>query len=294
MQTDRSQRWRERRQTFIPSATEINPHDYSVDRIDSTKQAKPFIQTHHYSGTYPASRADFGLFKNGPAGTSRLVGVACFSVPVSNASIPLHTGLAPCQGADLGRFVLLDEIPGNGETFFLSRAFRMLRREKPAILSIIAYSDPVRRATASGEIILPGHIGALYQVCGARYQGRSSPRTDLLLPNGTIFSPRAMSKIRAQDTGAAYAERQLLQHATSPRTFGESPTDWIKRLETEGTLQRRRHPNNHVYVFPLTRAAAIAAKDKPNLPYPVLDRTIHTGDVTALPLLANPGRPCAK
>jgi hypothetical protein len=285
MQSSRSQRWRERRQVFVNDTTTIRKADYAVDRISCMREAKPFIEAHHYAGTMPASRASFGLFKRGKGGRSLLVGVSTISVPVNNASIPLRTGLEPRHGADLGRFVLLDDVPCCAETFFLSQTIRLLRQQKPEILALVAYSDPVRRIAANGQIILTGHVGQIYGLADSRYVGRSSPRTDFLLPDGTILSPRALSKLRTEDTGAAYAERQIRQATNEARATGETPVQWLERLERTRLLQRRRHPGNHVYVFPLTLAARLASKSKPSLPYPTLDRTLTgPGDVTAMPL----------
>lgn len=283
---ERSQRWRERRDRFVPNATSIDPDIHSVDVIDCYRQAKPFVETHHYSGSFPATRLSCGLFRNGAAGRSEMVGVCSFAVPMNNASIPLHTGLEDYLSAvDLGRLVLLDDVPGNGESWFVSRAFRLLRREKPEIISVIAYSDPVRRIADDGTIVMPGHCGMVYQALSAELRGRSTPRTDAVLPNGRVASPRAISKIRSGDTGSAYAERQLIEAGASPRQFGESPAEWIARLKAEGIMRTRRHPGNLVYTFALTKAARIAARNKPRHAYPLVDPSIRSGDVTTLPLL---------
>src|SRR3546814_10515239 len=82
------------------------------------------------------------------------------------------------------------------ESFLVARAFRLLRREKPEILSVISYADPVRRVDADGHVFLPGHVGGLYSVMGSRCIGRSSACTDLILPDGRPISSRAISKIR--------------------------------------------------------------------------------------------------
>lgn len=282
----RSQRWRDRRDLFVPQGDVIDPKAHSVDIIDCYKQAKPFVERHHYSGSFPATRLSCGLFRNGAGGQSELVGVCSFAVPMNNASIPLHTGLSNhLAGVDLGRLVLLDDVPGNGESWFVSRAFRLLRQVKPEILSVIAYSDPVRRIADDGTVVMPGHCGMIYQALSADLRGRSSSRTDQIMPNGKILSPRAISKIRAQDTGAAYAERQLVDAGASKRKHGEEPASWIGRLQKEGHLRPRRHPGNLVYTFSLTKAARLASRDKPKLAYPVIDSSIREGDVTMLPLL---------
>ena len=201
--------------------------------------------------------------------------------------MPKSAGLAdPGAACDLGRFVLLDDVAGNGESFFLSRALQLLRRERPSILSVISYADPIRRIDEDGRMFLPGHVGTLYAVMGSRYVGRSSPRIDLMLPSGRPVSPRALFKIRNAEMGQRYATDALVQDGARPPRLGEAPAAWIEDLVARGFLRRRRHPGNHIYVFPLTRAARIAARRIPAMPYPLLDRSAIGGDVTQLPIFA--------
>lgn len=287
MITERSQRWRARRARYVPASSEIDPRTLSVDVIDTLRDAAPFVREHHYAGTMPVARLSVGLFRNSRAGRAELAGVCVFAVPINNASVPKSAGLESTRAAcDLGRLVLLDDVGGNGESFLVSRAFRLLRREKPEILSVISYADPVRRVDETGQVFLPGHVGALYAVMGSRYVGRSSPRFDLLLPNGRPLSSRTLSKICNAETGQRYAIEDLLRAGARPPAFGEDRAAWLKALEREGFLARRRHPGNHIYVFPLTRAARLAAARVPSFAYPVLDRSRACDDVTALPLLA--------
>lgn len=287
MITTRSQRWRDRRCRWVPGASEINPARFAVDVIDTTREAAPFVRQHQYAASMPVTRLSVGLFRNGAGGRSELVGVCVFAHPVNNASVPKSAGLAdPRSACDLGRLVLLDDTGGNAETWMLSRAFKLLRREKPEILSVISYADPIRRSDESGQIFMPGHVGTLYLVMVSRYTGRSSPRTDLILPSGQPISSRAISKIRNDECGQRYAADQLIAAGARARRFGEDGARWLADLERSGFLRRHRHPGNHVYLFPLTKAARIAARGVPSLPYPMLDRTAPAVDVTALPLLA--------
>lgn len=287
MLTQRSQRWRDRRTRFVPAASEIDPATLAVDVIETRTVATPFVLAHHYAGSMPLCRLSVGLFRNGAGGRSELAGICAFSVPINDASIPKSAGLSDRGAAcDLGRLVLLDDVGGNGESFLVSRAFRLLRRERPQILSVISYADPVRRLDRDGRVFLPGHVGGLYATMGSRYVGRSSPRTDLLLPDGRPLSSRALSKLRTGDTGERYAVGQIVAAGAEPPAFGESRSAWLARLEAAGFLRRRRHPGNHVYVFPLTKAARLAARKVPALAYPMLDRNCAEGDITALPLLA--------
>lgn len=162
----RSQRWRERRALFVPDDSVIDPSAFAVDVI-APALVRDFVVRHRYAGSFPAARLSLGLFGPGPAGPSQLVGVATFSTPINERCVARHTGLAePRAGADLGRFVLLDAVPGNGETWFLAGAFRLLRREKPQIEAVIAYSDPVARVGPDGRLASPGHVGAIYRDFG--------------------------------------------------------------------------------------------------------------------------------
>src|SRR3546814_1751553 len=111
----------------------------------------------------PVARLSVGLFANGRGGRSELVGVCVFSHPVNNASVPKTAGLGdPRAACDLGRLVILVSQGANSESFLVARAFRLLRREKPEILSVISYADPVRRVDADGHVFLPGHVAGLY------------------------------------------------------------------------------------------------------------------------------------
>ncbi|AXK44094.1 hypothetical protein [Erythrobacter aureus] len=284
MITDRSQRWRDRRDKFVPAGTVIDPSEFAVDVIDCHRTAKPFVEEHHYSGSFPASRLSVGLYRNGAAGSSRLVGVCTFSVPMNCASIPKHTGLEDFrQGADLGRLVLLDEVAGNGETWFISRAFKALRQEKPEILAVVSYADPMRRYCADGSIRLPGHVGQIYAASSALCRGRTKPRMETFTPDGQIVSERALSKIRNHETGSAYAIDDLVKRG-APKP-GHDTREWLKHLQETQFFSRRRHNGNHIYAFPLTKAARLAGRELPELDYPVLDPNPVGDDVTLLPLL---------
>lgn len=262
VQLDRSQRWRARRARFVPNASTINPADFTVDVVEEAA-AKAFVVEHHYSASFPAARLNVGLFRG-----AGLAGVAVFSQPMNEAAVPKHTRLGPGQGIDLGRFVLLDDVAGNGETWFLARAFRLLRQEKPEILGVVSYADPVPRIGSDGGLVKPGHVGMIYQALGAAYRGRGTPRTELLTPDGQPFSERARSKIRQLDCGHAYAIDDLVRRGAPRVGVGEDPRSWLAGLVASGFFRRHRHPGNHVYAFPLTQAAKLAGRNLDAHAYP--------------------------
>lgn len=241
-----SQRWRLGREYWRVDRDEgFRRTDYTVDMVRDSA-ARAFVTEHHYSGSYPFAQERVGLFRN-----RSLVGVAVFSIPINNNVIPRYTGQTATQGIELGRFVLLDEVPYNGETFFLSGAFKVLRALRPDISVVVAYSDPVRRQTISGQVVLPGHIGIAYQAGNAHYLGRASGKQLYLTAGGEALSSRAISKVRLQEHGADSAEKRLVRLGAPPRAFGQDPSEWISSILTSNVFRKVRHPGNHVYAWPL-------------------------------------------
>lgn len=276
--TTRSQRWKDRRTSFRGDERFIDPAIHAVDVIHCQKEAKPFVQQHHYSGSFPASRLSCGLFRN-DGRKSRLVGVACFSVSMNQSAGQKYTALGVNQSVELGRLVLLDEVEGNGESWFMSRAFSLLRSEKPDIEAVYAYSDPVPRYALDGSVIMPGHVGEVYQALSAQCRGRSGGRNRYFTADGNMFSERSLSKIRLEERGSEYATNELLERGVDERKWGETPREWIERLIQNGQIRIRKHPGNWVYSFGLTRKAKSRAKTLPIHPRP--QKTGISSDVTS-------------
>lgn len=245
------QRWRQRTSSFRPAGEPIDPDRYGVEVIDEAP-AKAFVIRHHYSGSYPAARLRVGLFRaRRPGPGVDLVGAAVYSVPPSQAVIPKWTGLAPSAGVELGRFVLLDEVPGNGESWFLTQAKALLEESLPDVRALLSCSDPARRQDAQGRTFMPGHVGTIYQATNARHVGRTNRSTVYLSPDGVVVSARALSKLRTGERGEEYAEAQLLDLGAPRRRIGEAGVGWVQRLRDWGWLRRARHPGNLVYLWAL-------------------------------------------
>jgi hypothetical protein len=264
------QRWREGRTRFVPPEEVFDPSRFGVEVIEEGA-AKDFVVRHHYSGSYPAARLRVGLFERQPFLRPRLVGVAVFSVPMQRAAVPAYApALAPSAGVELGRFVLLDRVAFNAESWFLARAFAALSSELDEVEMVLSYSDPVPRRTATGRLVMPGHVGQIYQAFNGRFVGRSSPRSLWLDRAGRVVSERALSKIRNEERGAAYATRLLLDAGAPRPRANEGPAAWVTRALQEGPFRRVRHPGNLVYVWALGGKPARRAVElgfPPALPY---------------------------
>jgi hypothetical protein len=245
-----SQRWRDRRDSYRPSGEPIRTADYEVAPLDE-KPAKAFVTGHHYSATYPAARFRFGLYRGG-----ELVGVSVFSHPANNASLSIFPGEL-LQSVELGRFVLLDNVPGNGETWFLARAFELLRRQE--MLGVLSLSDPAKRTRVDGSVVFGGHVGTIYQAHNAVYLGRARARKLLLLPDGRVFNERSMQKIRARERGWRYAAAQLEAFGAMELKADADPIAWLAEWLPRVT-RPLKHPGNFKYAWTLNK------RDRRHLP----------------------------
>lgn len=263
-----NQRWHKRIGSFRSPHEIINTTEYEIAECDSDKVTKAFIEEHHYSGSYPAARERFHLYRRGGA----LVGAAVFSHPPNEAVLRR----LPCermQGIELGRLVLLDNVPGNGESWFVARCFELLRAK--GIAAVVSHSDPLPRRTVEGRLVLPGHVGNVYQALNATYGGRTEARYQWLMPDGTVFSRRAANKIRKRERGYRYAIDQLVAAgAERPLDLGQNLELWL--VDSLRAIGRRvKHHGNHRYLWALDKrlrrsiaSLALVDVDGNAVPYP--------------------------
>jgi len=271
-----NQRWRSRRAFYRPIQEPIRPEQFGVEPIGYAV-AKDYVRAHHYSATFVAAIRSYGLFRKANDFTpSELVGVATFSTASNPHSIDRWTGFAYAEGAELGRFVLHDSVEGNGETYFLARALRAFKKERPNVRVILSYSDPMERKTADGIVTLPGHTGTIYAAANAIYAGRGNPKTLLLDARGRAVAQRMLCKIRNGESGRRYAEKLLREVTGIDPLPDETPAEFVRRAQEQ--LRPVRHKGNHLFIFPLAsdrrekaaiiNSAIIRAHRERALPYP--------------------------
>lgn len=251
MITDRAQRWRDGRDAYRLAGEAFDPRRFDVEAIPTDREAKAFVVAHHYAASYPAARQRVGLYDRG-----RLVGVAVFSVPAQPRCLHCVPGDVDSR-VELGRFVLLDEVPFNAESWMLARAFDLLRAE--GMTGVVSFSDPVLRRSADGTLVFPGHIGTIYQATNAVYLGRSKPEIRRLLPDGTVVHGRALTKIRHRDRGCRYAAALLERHGATRLSPDEDASAWVDRWVAALT-RPLRHGGNHKYAW------ALRSRDRRRLP----------------------------
>jgi hypothetical protein len=260
MQTSNlNQRWRSHRAFYRPSGELINTAEYEVSEVHEDKTPKEFIARHHCQKSYPAARFRYLLHRRG-----ELVGVAVFSHPCNDLVLTTVFDCEATMSVELGRFVLLDTVPGNGESYFLSRCFTLLRRSD--LVGVVSFSDPLPRRSLSGDLVQRGHVGTIYQAFSGIYLGQSAARTLRVLPDGSILNDRTIQKIRALDQGCEYASATLERFGATP--LAGDPRAWLAQWLPRIT-RSLRHPGNHKYAWPLSRIAR--RKMPPSLPYPKLN-----------------------
>jgi hypothetical protein len=220
-----------------------------VEPLDEAA-AKAYVTRHHYSGSYPAASRRYGLYVDTEAGPD-LVGVAVFGIPVQ---VRVLTNVFPdlepyVESLELSRFVLEgaratergappeERAPGNSESWFLARCFEQLAAD--GVRGIVSFADPVPRCVR-GRLLFPGHVGTIYQASNAVFTGRSTPRTIVVLPDGTSLSDRSLQKVRQAERGHEYVERRLVALGAAGPRAGESGAVWlVEGLEEIGAVRLR-------------------------------------------------------
>jgi hypothetical protein len=250
------QRWREGRESYRPAGEPIATHRYEVAPIADDTTAKRFVLEHHYSGSYPAARFRFGLYRGGA-----LEGVAVFSVPSNPLTFACLPGV-PDESIELGRLVLLDRVPANGESWFVARCFEELRRE--GLVGVVAFSDPVPRTRRDGSLVFPGHLGTIYQASNAAFLGRSKPDTLRLFADGSVLHRRAIAKLRNGERGQRNVVRLLERHGAPMPHRSEDVREWATRWARELT-RPIKHAGNLKYAWTLRRRDR---RRLVSLPYP--------------------------
>ena len=265
------QRWRNGLDYQAP--TTFDADEYFVESINK-QMGIDFCEEHHYSNSYSVTRAQFGMFRQED---HAICGVAGFSVPMHNAVVARYVADASVKGdgnaVELGRFVLLDEVGKNGESWFLGQSFRQIKDELPLIDTVLAMSDPIPRKTLAGQLVMPGHIGGIYQAFNGRYVGRSSKTTKILTDSGHVVNARSLSKVRNLEDGYKGMIRKMTnKFGCRPPEPNENLRLWSK--EVTANYRRIKHPGNHVYVWAVGNNKEKRESRKkfvPELPRPKLD-----------------------
>jgi hypothetical protein len=179
------------------------------------------------------------------------------------------TSFTQQQCVTLGRFVLVESVLENGESWFIGRCFDLLRGR--GVIAVESCADPVERFTPEGVLVKPGHVGTIYQATNGQYVGRTNPASLPLLPDGTVLSNRAESKTRSGERGDMGAVDQLVSFGADRPRAGADMKAWLQ-LWRGRICSTFRHRGNHRYMWCLSKRHHKAILGgKPDLDYPKLN-----------------------
>jgi len=259
MIVDFCQRWRDRVGAYRPKGEPIDTSKYEIAIIDEDTTPRAFCMQHHYSGSYTVAILRAGLYRR-----DELVGVAAFSPGASKSAMDVAIPIPKAKRAELSRFVLRDDVPANGESWFLGHVFALARRH--GYEALVAYSDPVPRFDSRGRKTFAGHFGCIYQSTNARFTGRAETRTKYLFPDGTILDDRNLTKLREQQPGWQAVAAKLVEHG-APKPRGDFEK-W--RLPAIHAATRTfRHKGTYRYLWALDKRLSRYLPDAKR--YPKLD-----------------------
>lgn len=149
--------------------------NYLVSRIEP-KLAKEYIHEHHYShGSHNGPSPCYGLFDG-----TELIGVCMFATPCSENVRSSVWGIENKNHVtELHRLHILDITPRNTESWFISKVFKELKKDKPCIWGVLSFSDTTE-----------GHTGTIYKATNAYRIGQTGKATFFLDKDGRLRHPR--------------------------------------------------------------------------------------------------------
>lgn len=272
---DWAMRWHDGDPSWVHERFGFDADDYGVDLIPY-KTAVGFVARHHYSRTVPALRRyRFGLFCLA-GDRPELVGVALLSIPPRKEVL---TNVFPRleayhESAELGRLVLLDQVPHGAEGFFFGEIRRWLARNTP-IRGLVMFSDPEPRRRNDNSLLLTGHVGTTYQGANSACLGKSAPQR-LTLIDGLVFSRRTRSKILNLEQGWQGATAQLVAAGADPFDVAhDDPRQWLPGALRQADARYMDHGGCWKYALPVgctARQRGQITIAGPRCDYPKLSR----------------------
>lgn len=227
----------------------FNPQKLVIRQIDKPV-AESMIVKHHYTHKWSLCQVAYGIYyitdedsKFFDEKVEKLIGCMVFGQPVGRSAAESISKLIKVDEVlELTRLFIFDGYGRNIESYCLSQALQLLRRDFPHIKALITYAD--------GE---QGHKGTIYQACGFYYQGNS---TIALMPNYSVSLVKPY---------------QWMHSRTVSSTYGSHNVEHLKK-KINHTFWRKKESSKHRYVCllgnKLEKKKVLANLKHPFLPYP--------------------------
>jgi hypothetical protein len=155
-----------------------------------TESGKALVEAIHYSHT-ARSQQQVHVFTLSREG--RVVGCAIFGKPMSR-----HYD---SDTLELRRFVLVQEMPKNTESFFLSKCLKWIQKNDRSIVRIVTFADPNQ-----------GHEGTIYKASNFLFDGEENSANPRIVVMGdkTIHMRQAYQKRKGEYTRDACRIQQAI------------------------------------------------------------------------------------
>lgn len=225
---------------------------YVVEEIPDWSAAL-FVGEHHPSPDFPAALSCYGLIRRADR---HLLGVAVVGAPARTSVL---TGAFPAlepyrQSGELSRLVLVDQAEGDAELVLWEGVSRLARAS--GLRGLVSSADAQPRRTRAAEVIVRGHVGAVYRAAaGAVHLGQAPSRVEWQWRDGTVLDDGVVRRFGAQRRGSAYLESRLIAAGARPRRYGEEPAGWLAGALRQAGVRRVRLESPHRYRFTLDDAA---------------------------------------
>lgn len=177
-------------------------------KVIPSKVAVPFVKKHHYSGkVVQNSNLHFGAFLDG-----KLHGVMSFGSSMDKAKIQqLVSGTGWNEFIELNRMAFDDYLPRNAESYCISRAIKLIKKNAPQIKWIISFADGCQ----CGD-------GTIYRASNFVLTGIKSNKTILEFPTGDRIAAMTLESHFTLDIVKKQCEYFGIEHKYRTRS------EWIK------------------------------------------------------------------
>lgn len=177
-------------------------------KVIPSKVAVPFVKKHHYSGkVVQNSNLHFGAFLDG-----KLHGIMSFGSSMDKAKIQqLVSGTGWNEFIELNRMAFDDYLPRNAESYCISRAIKLIKKNAPQIKWIISFADGCQ----CGD-------GTIYRASNFVLTGIKPNKTILEFPTGDRIAAMTLESHFTLDIVKKQCEYFGIEHKYRTRS------EWLK------------------------------------------------------------------
>lgn len=141
-----------------PADGGFSSEGFKVKKIKSSV-GKDFIRKHHYTRSCHNGPMCYGLFRE-----DDLIGVIAFATPISeNVRASVYGPDRKNEVTELHRLIILDGTKTNAESWFIAKALKLLKKDRPNYSAVVSFADETQ-----------GHVGTIYKATNALYQGTTA------------------------------------------------------------------------------------------------------------------------